>query len=165
MTSDMQTLTELNGVEAPGLEYLLDMTAQLAPAQQVGDLGRGTRIIFPVTGGAFSGPRLRGRLVPPGGDWLTLRADGTGELDVRATFETDDGVFIYVSYRGYLTNIPAIMPRYAAGETIRDNEVYFRIMPYFETAAPQYTWLTKTVTIGFGRLIPGGVGYRIFAVK
>ena len=33
-----------------------------------------------------------------------------------------------------------------------------RITPYFETAAPQYAWLTKTVTNGFGRPIPGGVG-------
>src|SRR5438034_715469 len=107
MAAETQTLSELAGIEPPALEHLMDFTAQLAPAQQLGDCGRGTRIIFPATGGTFAGPRLRGRLQPPGGDWLTLRADGTGKLDVRATFETDDGALILVTYHGYLTNVPS----------------------------------------------------------
>ena len=35
-----------------------------------------------------------------GGDWLTLRSDGVGILDVRATLEADDGALIYTSYSG-----------------------------------------------------------------
>ncbi|HEV2124997.1 MAG TPA: DUF3237 family protein, partial [Chloroflexota bacterium] len=64
-------------VNAPSLEYLYDISVELDPPQQIGDTGRGTRMIVGVRGGTFSGPRLRGRMLTPAGDWLTLRADGT----------------------------------------------------------------------------------------
>ena len=35
---------------------------------------------------------------PGGGDWLTVRTDGFGILDVRATLESDDGALIYMAY-------------------------------------------------------------------
>ncbi len=150
-------------VNAPSPEYLYDISVELDPPQQIGDTGRGTRMIVGVRGGTFSGPRLRGRMLTPAGDWLTLRADGTGEIDVRATLETDDGALIYVSYRGYIRNVPEILPRWAAGETIAHGENYFMVTPSFETAAPQYEWLTKTVAVG--SLIPGGVSYRVFTLR
>jgi hypothetical protein len=144
---------------------LYDISIDLEPTQQIGDIGRGTRLIVCVRGGTFSGPRLRGRVLPGGGDWITLRADGTAELDVRATLETDDGALIYVSYRGYVHNVPAILPRWGAGETIAHQENYFLVTPYYETSAPQYAWLTETIAVGVGSLIPGGVSYRVVTVR
>jgi hypothetical protein len=152
-------------VGAPALEHLYDLTVDLEAPCQIGDVGRGGRLIIPVRSGTLTGPRLRGKVLPPSADWLTVRTDGTGELDVRATVETDDGALIYAAYRGYVTNVPAIMPRWAAGEAIPPDEYYFRTTPYFETGAPRYAWLTRIVAVGVGALIPGGVSFRVFAVK
>ena len=38
-----------------------------------------------ITDGSFDGPRLSGRVLPGGGDWTLLRADGVLELDLRIT--------------------------------------------------------------------------------
>ena len=121
---------------------------------------------MPVTGGSFEGPRLKGKVLPAiGAVWLLVRPDGVGELDVRVTVQTEDGALIYVTYRGYLTKVFELIPRWAAGEQIPREEYYFVITPYFETSAAQYAWLQQVVTIGMGTLIPGGVKYRVFAVR
>src|SRR5262245_29878894 len=41
--------------------------------QHLNAVPHGIRTIVPVTGGDFEGPRLRGRILPGGGDWLLLR--------------------------------------------------------------------------------------------
>ena len=82
------------------LEPLMTYYATLLPSVPVGAGPYGQRAIFEVTGGAFEGPRLRGTLRTGGGDWILVDAQGVGHLDVRATFETDDGALIYVQYFG-----------------------------------------------------------------
>ena len=110
-------------------------------------------------------PRLQGKVLPGGADWVLIRPDGVGEIDVRATLQTDDGALIYVTYRGYLTKILELFPRWAAGEQIPHEEYYFVITPYFETSAAQYAWLQQVVVIAMGSLIRGGVSYQVFAVR
>src|SRR5215468_2348272 len=70
------------------------------PPQKLGTVPHGIRSILPVTGGDFEGPRLRGIIVPGGGDWLLLRSDGVLELDLRITLETDDHALIHMSFQG-----------------------------------------------------------------
>src|SRR5262245_561912 len=48
---------------------LMTVRILAAPPQKLGAVAHGTRIIVPVTGGDFEGPRLRGRVLPGGGDW------------------------------------------------------------------------------------------------
>jgi hypothetical protein len=149
----------------PQFEWLYDMAVDVElPPRQVGDVGRGSRVVVALTGGRFEGPRLGGRVLPGGGDWALVRADGTAELDVRGTLETHDGALLYLTYRGYLTRAPEVMPRWLAGEAIPHEEHYLAATPYFETAAPQYSWLMQTVFVGLGTLVPGGVRYRVYAV-
>jgi hypothetical protein len=80
------------------LEYLFSVTAKLVP-EPIGPLPEGFRINLYVTGGEVSGPKVRGK-VRVGGDWLTLQTDGVGNIDVRATIETEDGALIYATYTG-----------------------------------------------------------------
>ena len=63
------------------------MTLRLAtaPPRNIGATPRGTLSIFPVMGGSFDGDRLRGRVLAGGGDWVTTRADGVIEVDLRVT--------------------------------------------------------------------------------
>jgi len=75
---------------------LMTVRIAAAPPQKLGMVPHGTRTVVPVTGGDFEGPRLRGLVLPGGGDWLLLRSDGVLELDLRITLETDDGALITV---------------------------------------------------------------------
>jgi hypothetical protein len=146
----------------PRFELLFEMSFQLeTPLQLLGETPHGTRAIGVVREGSFEGPRLKGRLLPGGGDWFLTRPDGVGELDVRVTLETDDGALIYMSYRGYMS------PSFQAREQVPPEDRYYVVTPYFETSAPQYAWLQRMVTIGMGgsTLSQGSVGYRFFAVR
>ncbi len=149
----------------PQLEFLFESSLSLDPPIAIGENPHGNRLIVPVTGGSFEGPHLKGKVLAGGGDWVLVRPDGVGELDVRVTLQTDDGALIYVTYRGYLTKILELLPRWAAGEQIPPEEYYCMITPYFETSAAQYAWLQQVVAIGRGSLIPGSVSYRVFVVR
>ena len=82
------------------VEFLFTLTGTLGAASSIQGGPAGTRRIVNVTGGSIDGPRLRGTILPPGGDWITVRADGTAKLDVRLTIETDDGALILMTYTG-----------------------------------------------------------------
>src|SRR5262245_36196183 len=60
---------------------LMTVRIAAAPPQKLGTVSHGVRSIVPVTGGEFEGPRLRGKVLPGGGDWLLLRSDDVLELD------------------------------------------------------------------------------------
>ena len=62
-------------VTALPVEHLFDMHVNLQPAQSI-PTAVGTRLTFITTGGVIEGPKLRGELLPGGGDWLILGADG-----------------------------------------------------------------------------------------
>ena len=62
----------------------------------LGDVGKGRRRIVPISGGEFSGPVLRGTVLPGGADWQIMRSDGVAELEARYTLRTDDGALIDV---------------------------------------------------------------------
>jgi hypothetical protein len=121
------------------------MTLRLstAPTQNVGAGPHGARVTFPITGGSFEGDRLRGKVLPGGGDWTVKRADGVVELDLRITLETDDGALVQMTFEG-----------------IRDDGApgapYFRTLPRFETAAPKYAFLNRLLAVGTGEIRPDG---------
>ena len=74
-------------------EFLFSLTAKLDKPLDVGQTPQGHGQIFHATGGNFDGPKLRGVVLPGGGDWLRIRGDGAAELDVRAT-RTDQAEFL-----------------------------------------------------------------------
>ncbi len=78
------------------------MTVRLttAPVQHIGAGPHGARLTFPITGGSFDGDKLRGKVLPGGGDWVVKRADAVLELDLRITLETDDGALIHMTFEG-----------------------------------------------------------------
>jgi len=51
--------------------------------QRLGQTPYGERRIIDIQGGTVEGPRLNGKVLPGGADWLLVRADGVGDLDVR----------------------------------------------------------------------------------
>jgi hypothetical protein len=147
----------------PRTEFLYDITMD-AEVRDLGQTPAGRRRIVIVTGGRFDGPRLRGQVLVGGGDWLVERADGVRALDVRITLRTDDGELIYAHYPGLFHGAPNIMSRLAAGEVVEPWEYYCRTAPFFETAAPKYAWLNRTMAIGIGRRTRTQVAYSMYAI-
>lgn len=147
------------------MELVHEMTyhAMLRPPLAVGDGPFGNRVFFDVISGEVEGPRIRGKFIGAGGDWLLVGSDGFGRLDVRAQIETEDGAVIYIQYFGLLEmneKVQAAMN--SALETDFDDQ-YFRITPRLETGDPRYAWLNQSVFVGEGRLYPGfAVEYRVF---
>lgn len=140
------------------LDFLMEYHAELKEPVDVGPGPAGTRRIFDVTGGTFEGPKLRGTILPSGGDWLLVGADGVGRLDVRATFRTDDGAHVYMQYHGVV----------ALGEVRGDGtnygDRYFMTQPRFETGDLRYAWLNTVVAVAEGRAAPNAVEYRVYHV-
>lgn len=134
------------------------------PLQMIGTTPVGERRIAKVTGGTFKGPHLKGKILPGGGDWLLLRADGSLKLDVRVTLETDDGSLIYMTYHGYRHGPAEVIQRLNKGETVDPSEYYFRIVPLFETGAEEYAWLNRIVAVGTGHRLPSGPVYEIYQI-
>ena len=123
----------------PPLEAIFAADVLVGAPLTVGDVGKGTRRIVPITGGEFSGPAMRGKVLSGGADWQILRGDGVAELEARYTLQTDDGALIHMTFDG-----------------IRDDQAspnpYFRTLPRFETAEPKYSFLNRLLAIGTGEV-------------
>jgi hypothetical protein len=145
-------------------ELLCELSITVGEVQELGATPHGKRVIVPVTGGTFAGPKLKGEVLPGGGDWLCVRPDGAQELDVRITLRTDDGHFIYMTYRGFIIDSPEVIQRRASGEAVDPSETYWRTTHVFETGSEKYGWLNQIVAIGVGRGPPGVVEYTMYSV-
>ncbi len=131
------------------LEHIFTFAATLKQPEVIGPLPEGIRANFYCTGGELRGPKVKGRVLPVGGDWLTVRTDGVVLLDVRATFETDDGAMIYTHYTGV-----ADLGEDGHGKFVRQDLppfVALRTAPRFHTAHPQYLWLNRIQALGIGQ--------------
>jgi len=143
------------------LDYLMTYRADLKPPVAVGQGPLGLRQIYDVAGGTFEGPRLRGTILSGGADWLQVGSDGVGRLDVRGTFKTDDGAFIYLQYFGVLDFAP-VADKLTSGEDIDFGETYFMTAPRFETGDARYAWLNRIAAVAEGRAGTGWVEYRVY---
>jgi hypothetical protein len=145
-------------------EFLCETIGDLDDPQAIGASPHGVRMIYPVLGGSVKGPKLNGRALAFGADWLVLRPDGAGELDVRITIQTDDGELIYSYYRGILRIAPEIMERIQKGEDVDPSEYYFRTTPVFETGSAKYSWLNQIICVGVGKVEQKRVRYKIYQI-
>jgi len=142
-------------------QALMTVKVIAAPVQKLGAVPYGVRTYVPVAGGDFEGPRLRGRILPGGGDWLLLRSDGVLELDLRITLETDDHALIYMTFQGLRHGPPDVITALNRGEIVDPARYYFRTVPRFETSTPAYAFLNRIVTISVGETRPDGAAHRI----
>ena len=146
-------------------ELLFKITLEVPPILDLGETPYGRRRIARVAGGTFEGPKLKGKVLDGGGDWLLLRRDGVLQLDVRQTLETDDKQHIYMTYRGYRHGPKDVIDRLNRGEAVDPSLYYFRTTPWFETSAPSYAWLNRAVCVGTGARRAQAVELEFFEVK
>jgi hypothetical protein len=109
------------------------------------------RYVVPVSGGTFEGPKLKGTVIGPAGDWMVGRPDGSTLLDIRAVLQTDDAQKIQMTCRGVAYTPPG-------------GQLSARILALFETGADKYAWLNATAAVGVLRAVPGKVAYRVYRI-
>ena len=131
----------------PGSSSVFSARIAVAAPRSLGSVAGGERRIVDITGGEVSGPKLTGRILPGGADWQVVRDDGTAVLEARYTIEAADGALVYVRNYGYRHGPRDVLARIANGEEVDPALYYFRTAPVFETAAPQYDWLNRTVVV------------------
>jgi len=146
-------------------EHIFSYTATLNLPERIGPVAEGIKANFYVTGGKVEGPKVKGKVLPVGGDWLTIRTDGVGILDVRATMETHDAALIYTAYSGMMDlgkdgyqkvlqrNLPAI--------------IHIQSAPRYYTAHPEYQWLNRVQCVGIGQfeIAKLEVSFDIYAIR
>jgi hypothetical protein len=161
--SDVAPREQENDLRDFALEYRVAGLV-IAPPEKIGLVPHGTRATAPIASGTFEGPRLRGTVLPGGGDWTLLRSDGVLELDLRLTLQKDDGALIHMSSFGLRNGPPDVIAAIGRGETVDPSRYYFRTAPRFETSAPKYTFLNRLVAIALGDRRASGPIYSIFEI-
>ncbi len=138
------------------------MTLELVPLCQVditltdpilvGEGALGLRMILEVASGTVTGDRLHGSMMGhASADWVLMH--GTiGALDVRVTFQTDDGAIILASYRGRTDLSPE------GGGVIY-------VAPTFETGDERYAWLNTVQGAGKGTLDGTSLRYDWYELR
>lgn len=124
-----------------------------------------------VTGGSFEGPRLKGEILPGGGNWSTsgemTPGQAVGTFDARVVWKTHDGAMIYVTYTGRSVISDEVSTAFrdpARADGVPSSDYYIRIAPVFETADPRYAWLNGVLAVGCGNRTGTGIRHSIFAI-
>ena len=155
-----------NHLPDPHLILLYRLEATVGDAHDVGMISAGHRRIVPLTGGTFSGPEMRGTLLPgASADWQIILPDGTTLGDVRYTLRTDHGDLLYVQSQGVRHGPPEVLERLGRGEDVDAGEYTFRTSVRIETAAESLDWLNKGIFVSVGGRQPGGVLYEVYLVR
>jgi hypothetical protein len=148
----------------PRLEFIFAARVNVDAPLDLGDVGKGGRRIVAITGGDFSGPRLRGAVLSGGADWQVLRSDGVAELEARYTLRTDDGALIYVRNHALRHGPAEVMVALAAGRPVAPDTYYFRGAAFFETGAADYAWLGKHIVVCTGAREEARVNLKFYRV-
>ena len=144
------------------LTPLFEMQGRIGSSTMIGKGPFGTRTIAEVTGGSFTGGRLSGQILTPGADWVLLDSTGAGHIDVRLTLATNDGAHIYMHYTGILEYTDKVREAFANGTSTEFGDNYFVTQPRFETGDERYSWLNHVVAVAEGRLLEGGMLYKVY---
>ena len=148
------------------LEHIFSFDVALEnPPEVIGPVSEGIRANFYCKGGEVTGPKLRGRCRPVGGDWLTIRTDGVGTLDVRTTLESHDGALIAIAYTGVVDIGTDGYQRFLSGNL--PPRLALRVVPRCQTAHPGYLWLNRVQCVGIGEvdMERSHVSYDVYAVR
>lgn len=145
-------------------KYVFSLAIQVGTPVVAGDLGYGTRRVIPVLGGTVTGEGVNGTIHQGGADFQIIRPDGFTELEAKYTFELNDGAVIYIANYGIRFGPKEALDRIARGEIVDPALIYFRSVPKFETAHPDYRWLMQNLFIGVGARHPDRVELAVHQV-
>jgi hypothetical protein len=144
----------VNASNRPRWAYHLDFLAALTVdlrAEILGATPEGYRINFFVKDGAVRGPSIDAVVLPEGGDWMCIRPDGIGMVDITITYQTTDGALILERSGGVFDLGPDGYAKVVAGQF--SGAPPFYATPSWETAHPSWQWLNRCQGFGVGRVV------------
>jgi Protein of unknown function (DUF3237) len=165
MRNHFARMTMANSEALPQLDFVFAAQVKVDMPLDLGDVGKGGRRIVPILGGEFSGPQIRGTVLPGGADWQVLRHDGVAELEARYTLRTDDGALIYVRNLALRHGPAEVMAALATGRPVEPSSYYFRGAAFFETSAARYAWIGKHIIVCTGEREPANVKVKFFQMR
>lgn len=137
----------------PAAPVLLPMTRIRCDVEDLVSLGAapyGERRFVPLGGGTAEGPELNGHIVAGGVDWQIQRTDGVLDIAAHYVVRTDDGALIEVTSTGMRHADAEVMRQLAQGQTVPRERYYFRTVMRFQTGAPRWAHLNRTIAIASG---------------
>ncbi len=155
--TEIRTESPVRAAEtAPALRYAFTIVAEVDPHIPLNERGTERLDFIPITGGGIHG-EIEGEVVPGGGDWCTIRADGGDEVQARYAIRTAAGEFVDIVNTGVLRHLDG-------GTGGPEDMGYFLTTPVFRTAAPGLQWLTRSVFLGKARTQPTATTIDIYEV-
>lgn len=163
-TAKTGKVVKANEISAPKLSFAFEAHITLAPAIEQGVVDGKRQRFIAITGGTVQGPRLKGTILPGGGDWQSIHPDGLTEIFARYSIKADDGTVIAITNPGVRVASADVIARLSAGEDVDPSLYYFRTAPVFEVSAGPHAWLRRSVFIGRGVRKPDHVIVQFFSV-
>jgi hypothetical protein len=134
---------------APQLEFVCELKVTCDPGMTLGPTAHGVRIMVPIIGGTFEGPKLKGVVLSGGADYQYAdREKGRTEIEAIYTIKTDDNVLIHIRNVG-LSYIPEdLRDLMIKGENFDLDKIYFRAAPKFEAPNDsKYDWMNNAIFV------------------
>jgi len=125
-------LGKLGPLDPIHTKLVMNIIATCSNPIEMGPTKDGSREIWPIIGGKFEGPHIRGTIVPGGADYAVSQRDDVWSMDAQYRLLTDDGITIIIRNRG-----------------IWIDGVKTRTLPEFwAPAGSRYEWLNKATFMG-----------------
>lgn len=138
-----------NASEPIRSEFVLALEVACNAPWIVGPSKFGEHRVIPITGGTFTGPRIKGDVLPGGADLQVVRKDGVLDLEARYALRADDGAIITVRNRGIaVQHTSTDLGAAAQGEAPDPGSMYARTMPEFDAPSDgPHAWLNKSLFV------------------
>ena len=126
--------------ETPQMEFVMQLKVTIDEPYSCGETQHGQRVIIPITGGTFEGPKIKGTILNGGADYqLVNKVLDRTELEAIYCIKTDDDICIHIRNRGIISN---------AKDADGKQTFYFKCAPQFEAPADsKYVWLNNALFV------------------
>ena len=145
-------------------EFLARFSIKIQPPRIVGPTPEGIRVTWNAASGTAVGPRLSAKVLQ-GADWMQIRTDGVGNIDVRALLETDEGVRIMSIYSGAMEFGEDGYQNFLANKLPKPLRAW--TTQRFLTTDSTYRWLNRLQCISVGEVFLDDLNYvyDVYALK
>ena len=132
----------------------LQLSDALRPQQGENEDGSAPKILM----GTVTGGRINSKILSTNLNWISVRVDGTFDLNLRCDLQLDSGPIVNLNCQGLLYLTPQQWSELAEEDSaaiVCTSDCYFRTTSSFKTADTNLRWLNNIVSVGTGE-----VGHR-----
>lgn len=108
---------------------------------------KGDLLISLIGGGAFSGERIQGRVLPFGMCTTYTPSEGVNLIYAPILLETEDGARLFMQLDAYLHLAQELEEKLLAGEAVPPDQYYYRGTARFDIGQTQYKWLENRLFV------------------